>query len=322
MIFEYLAKYDFRKVVLCHNADVGLKAVIAVHSTALGPACGGLRMWTYASEEEAIMDALRLGRGMTYKYAAAGVNLGGGKAVIIGDPKTQKTEALIRAMGRFIQSLHGEYKTGEDVGTTLDDMELLYQETEHVITLPEYCGGAGNIGPATAFGVQQAMKACAHEVWGSDRLQGRTIAVQGLGAVGWPAVEGLVKEGARVIVADIDAAKVERARRELGVTAVDPAEIHAHAVRHLRPLRARRASSTTEPSPSSDARSCAGAPTTSSPRSVTAISCTSAASCTRPTTSPTRAGPSSIPIGSRRRAASTASGRGGTCPASASAWRS
>ena len=228
MIFEYLARYDFRKVVLCHNADVGLKAVIAVHSTALGPACGGLRMWTYASEEEAIMDALRLGRGMTYKYAAAGVNLGGGKAVIIGDPKTQKTEALIRAMGRFIQSLHGEYKTGEDVGTTLDDMELLYQETEHVITLPEYCGGAGNIGPATAFGVQQAMKACAHEVWGSDSLQGRTITVQGLGAVGWPAVEGLVKEGARVIVADIDTAKVERAKRELGVAAVDPAEIHAH----------------------------------------------------------------------------------------------
>jgi leucine dehydrogenase len=132
MIFDYLQKYDFRKVVLCHNADVGLKAVIAIHSTALGPACGGLRMWTYANENEAIMDALRLGRGMTYKYAAAGVNLGGGKAVIIGDPKTQKTEALIRAMGRFIQSQNGEYKTGEDVGTTLDDMEVLYQETEHV----------------------------------------------------------------------------------------------------------------------------------------------------------------------------------------------
>ena len=227
MIFDYLQKYDFRKVVLCHNADVGLKAVIAIHSTALGPACGGLRMWTYANENEAIMDALRLGRGMTYKYAAAGVNLGGGKAVIIGDPKTQKTEALIRAMGRFIQSQNGEYKTGEDVGTTLDDMEVLYQETEHVITLPEYCGGAGNIGPATAFGVQQAMKACAQEVWGSDRLQGRTIALQGLGAVGWPALEGLVKEGATVVVADIDAAKVERAKKELGVKAADPAGIHA-----------------------------------------------------------------------------------------------
>ena len=226
-IFEYLEKYRFRKVVLCHNADVGLKAVIAIHSTDLGPACGGLRMWTYETEEDAIMDALRLGRGMTYKYAAAGVNLGGGKAVIIGDPKTQKTEALIRAMGRFIQSLNGEYRTGEDVGTTLDDMEVLYQETEHVITLPEYCGGAGNIGPATALGVQQAMKACAQEVWGSDSLKGRTIALQGLGAVGWPALEGLVKEGARVTVADIDEAKVERARRELEVKAVPPAVIHA-----------------------------------------------------------------------------------------------
>jgi leucine dehydrogenase len=226
-IFAYLEKYDFRKVVLCHNAEAGLKAVIAVHSTALGPACGGLRMWTYSTEEDAIMDALRLGRGMTYKYAAAGVDLGGGKAVIVGDPRTQKTETLMRAMGRFIQSLNGEYKTGEDVGTTLDDMELLYQETEHVITLPESCGGAGNIGPATAFGVQQAMKACAEAVWGSDSLRGRTVALQGLGAVGWPALEGLVKEGATVVVADVDSAKVDRARRELGVQAVDPAAIHA-----------------------------------------------------------------------------------------------
>ncbi len=227
VIFDYVEKYRFRKVVLCHNADVGLKAVVAIHSTDLGPATGGLRMWTYETEEAAIMDAMRLGRGMTYKYAAAGVNLGGGKAVIIGDPRTQKTEALIRAMGRFIQSLGGEYQTGEDVGTTLADMELLFQETEYVVTLPEYCGGAGNIGPATAFGVQQAMKACAAEVWGSEGLQGRTVALQGLGAVGWPALEGLVKEGAVVTVADIDQAKVDRARRELGVKAVPAAEIHA-----------------------------------------------------------------------------------------------
>ena len=185
-VFEYIAKYGFKKVVLCHNADVGLKAVIAIHSTDLGPATGGLRMWTYDTEEAAIMDALRLARGMTYKYAAAGVNLGGGKAVIIGDPRTEKTEGLMRAMGRFIGSLGGEYQTGEDVGTTLDDMETLYGETDHVVTLPEYCGGAGNIGPATAFGVQQAMKACAREVWGSDSLRGRVVAMQGLGAVGWP----------------------------------------------------------------------------------------------------------------------------------------
>jgi leucine dehydrogenase len=226
-IFEYMARYKFRKLVMCENADVGLQAVIAIHSTDLGPATGGLRMWTYETEEAAIMDALRLARGMTYKYAAAGVDLGGGKAVIIGDPRTQKTEALMRAMGRFIDSLGGEYQTGEDVGTTLDDMETLFTETDHVVTLPEYCGGAGNIGPATAFGVQQAMKACAQEVWGSDSLRGRTVAVQGLGAVGWPAVEGLLKEGAEVVVCDIDAAKVERARRELGVKAVAPEAIYA-----------------------------------------------------------------------------------------------
>jgi leucine dehydrogenase len=228
-IFEYITRYGFRKVVLCHNAEVGLKAVVAIHSTDLGPATGGLRMWTYDTEEAAIMDALRLARGMTYKYAAAGVNLGGGKAVIIGDPRTQKTEGLVRAMGRFIQSLGGEYQTGEDVGTTLDDMELLFTETEHVVTLPEYCGGAGDIGPATAFGVLQAMKACAQEVWGSDNLRGRTVAMQGLGAVGWPALEGLAQEGARVIVSELDTAKLERARREFGVTAVGPDEIYGQA---------------------------------------------------------------------------------------------
>ncbi len=226
-IFEYMERYRFKKLVLCHNAEVGLKAVVAIHSTDLGPATGGLRMWTYESEEAAIMDALRLARGMTYKYAAAGVNLGGGKAVIIGDPRTQKTEGLIRAMGRFIQSLGGEYQTGEDVGTTLDDMELLFTESDHVVTLPEYCGGAGNIGPATALGVQHAMKACVREVWGTDSLQGRTVAVQGLGAVGWPAVAGLVKEGATVIASEIDRDKVERARREFGIKTVAPDEIYA-----------------------------------------------------------------------------------------------
>jgi leucine dehydrogenase len=226
-IFEYLSRYNFRKLVFCQDGDVGLKAIVAIHSTALGPATGGLRMWTYDTEEAAIMDALRLARGMTYKYAAAGVNLGGGKAVIIGDPRTQKTEGLMRAMGRFIQSLGGEYQTGEDVGTTLDDMETLYGETEHVVTLPEYCGGAGNIGPATAVGVHAAMKACAQEVWGSDSLEGRTIAMQGLGAVGWPALEEFVKEGATVIVSELDPEKLERARREFKVRTVGPDEIYA-----------------------------------------------------------------------------------------------
>ena len=228
-VFDYLVRYAYKKVVLCQNHDVGLRAVIAIHSTDLGPATGGLRMWTYDSEEDAIMDALRLARGMTYKYAAAGLSLGGGKAVIIGDPRTQKTEGLLRAMGRFIQSLHGEYQTGEDVGITLEDLEVVHSECEYVVTLPEHAGGVGPIGPATAHGVLEAMKACCEAVFGTPSLKGRRVALQGLGAVGWPALEMLVRAGARVTVADIDRPKVTRARRQLGVRAVDPAEIHAQA---------------------------------------------------------------------------------------------
>ncbi|MBI3455615.1 MAG: amino acid dehydrogenase [Candidatus Rokubacteria bacterium] len=226
-IFDYLARYGFKKVVLCQNNDVGLRGIIAIHSTNLGPATGGLRMWTYDSEEDAIMDALRLARGMTYKYAAAGVSLGGGKAVIIGDPRTQKTEGLLRAVGRFIQSLHGEYQTGEDVGITLDDLEIIHGECDYVVTLPEHAGGVGPIGPATAVGVLEAMKACCEEVFGSASLKGRRVALQGLGAVGWPALELLLEEGAKVVVADIDRAKVDRARRQFRIKAVAPEAIYA-----------------------------------------------------------------------------------------------
>jgi leucine dehydrogenase len=226
-IFDYLVRYSYKKVVLCQNNDVGLRAIVAIHSTDLGPATGGLRMWTYDSEEDAIMDALRLARGMTYKYAAAGLNLGGGKAVIIGDPRTQKTEALLRAVGRFIQSLQGEYQTGEDVGITLDDLEVIHGECDYVVTLPEHAGGAGPIGPATAVGVIEAMKACCEEALETPSLAGRRVAVQGLGAVGWPALELLVKEGAEVVVADIDHVKVDAARRQCGVEAVAPEAIFA-----------------------------------------------------------------------------------------------
>ncbi len=228
-IFDYLARYGYRKVVLCQNGDVGLRAVVAIHSTDLGPATGGLRMWTYDSEEDAIMDALRLARGMTYKYAAAGLNLGGGKAVIIGDPRTDKTEGLLRAVGRFIQSLHGEYQTGEDVGITLDDLEVIHGECDYVVTLPEHAGGVGPIGPATAVGVTEAMKACCQEVFGTPSLKGRRVALQGLGAVGWPALELLAKEGARVVVTDIDRPKVEAARRRFGVKAVAPDAVYGEA---------------------------------------------------------------------------------------------
>jgi leucine dehydrogenase len=225
-IFDYLKRYRFKKVVLCNDTDIGLRAVIAIHSTALGPATGGLRMWTYATEEEAIMDALRLARGMTYKYAAAGVNLGGGKAVMIGDPNKDKSEALLRAMGRIIDQLGGEYITGEDVGTTLEDMETVYSETDHVVTLPEHAGGAGDISPATALGSIEAMRACAKRVWGSPDLTGRSVALQGLGMVGSKALPMLVEAGAEVVVTDVDKQKVEKAVNEFGVRAVEPADIY------------------------------------------------------------------------------------------------
>jgi leucine dehydrogenase len=225
-IFDYLKRYRFKKVVLCNDTDIGLRAVIAIHSTALGPATGGLRMWTYGTEEEAIMDALRLARGMTYKYAAAGVNLGGGKAVIIGDPNRDKSEALLRAMGRMIDQLGGEYITGEDVGTTLEDMETVYSETDHVVTLPEHAGGAGDISPATALGSIEAMRACAERVWGSPDLAGHSVALQGLGMVGSKALPMLVEAGAEVVVTDVDKQKVLRAVNKFGVQAVDPADIY------------------------------------------------------------------------------------------------
>src|SRR5919206_261505 len=169
-------------------------------------------------------------RAETYKYAAAGVNLGGGKAVIIGDPKRDKSEALMRAMGRMIDQLGGEYITGEDVGTTLEDMETLYSETDYVVTLPEHCGGAGDISPATALGSIEAMRACAERVWGSPDLAGRTVALQGLGMVGGKALRMLVDAGADVRVTDVDDEKVAAAVAEHGVTAVAPKDIYAQEV--------------------------------------------------------------------------------------------
>ncbi len=229
-ILDYMRRYDYKKLVFCNDASSGLRAIIAIHSTSLGPATGGLRMWPYADEEEAIFDALRLARGMTYKYAAAGVNLGGGKAVIIGDPKRDKSEALLRALGRFVDQLGGEYITGEDVGTTLADMEVIFSETNHVVTLPKHCGGAGDIAPATALGSVAATKACAKRVWGTDELKGRTIALQGLGAVGYKALRMLVEEGAEVVVADVDPQKVDAAIAEFKVTAVAPNDIYKQDV--------------------------------------------------------------------------------------------
>jgi leucine dehydrogenase len=215
-----MERFGHKKLVWCSEPGVGLKAIIAIHSTALGPATGGTRMWPYRSEQDAVTDALRLARGMTYKYAAAGLDFGGGKAVIIGDPRRDKTEALLRAFGKMVDQLGGEFLTGEDVGMTLDDMEVIYAETDHLVTLPERCGGVGDIAPATALGSIEAMRACANRVWGTPDLAGRRIALQGLGAVGWAAARQLAEQGAELTVCDIDEEKAARAREAYSVKTV------------------------------------------------------------------------------------------------------
>jgi leucine dehydrogenase len=226
-IFEYMQTYDFENLFFCQDKALDFKAIIAIHDTTLGPATGGCRMWQdYASEMDAVEDALRLARGMTYKYAAAGVNLGGGKAVIIGDPKRTDREPVFRALGKFINRLGGKYITGEDVGTTLQDMEYIRMETEHVVTLPTYLGGAGDIAPMTAYGTIRAMQACCKKVYGSDSLEGKQVAVQGLGAVGHNMVEQLHELGAGLIVTDIDSAKVDAMTARFGADAVESEAIY------------------------------------------------------------------------------------------------
>ncbi|MFC1439096.1 Glu/Leu/Phe/Val dehydrogenase dimerization domain-containing protein [Streptacidiphilus sp. N1-10] len=207
------------QVVLCHDRDSGLKAVIAIHSTALGPALGGTRFHPYASEEEAVQDALNLARGMSYKNALAGLDLGGGKAVIIGDPAPRaeggdKSEALLRAYGRFVQSLGGRYVTACDVGTYVVDMDVVARECDYVTGRSPEHGGAGDSSVLTAFGVFQGMRASAQHRWGSPSLEGRRVGVAGIGKVGHYLVRHLVEEGARVVVTDVRAEAVERVRAE------------------------------------------------------------------------------------------------------------
>lgn len=226
MVFELLGKHGgHEEVVFCHNQDVGLKAIIAIHNTALGPALGGTRMWNYQTDEEALVDVLRLSQGMTYKAAAAGLNLGGGKAVIIGDPKTQKTEGLFRAFGTFVNSLNGKYITAEDVGTTVKDMEYVYMETPWVTGIPKAFGGSGDPSPYTAHGVLMGIQAAAKERLGVDSLEGLRIAVQGLGSVGSHLVGYLHKEKAHITVADIDPEKVRYIADRYNARSVDPREI-------------------------------------------------------------------------------------------------
>lgn len=192
------------QVVHFYDQLTGLKAIVAIHNTWLGPALGGTRMWAYNNEQEALTDVLRLSRGMTYKAAITGLNLGGGKAVIIGDSRTLKNEALMRRFGKFVNGLAGRYITAEDVGVNTRDMEYIARETEFVTGLPEFLGGGGDPSPVTAYGVYLGMKSSAKEVYGSDSLNGKKILVQGTGKVGQHLVDHLIKEGASVYINDIN----------------------------------------------------------------------------------------------------------------------
>lgn len=225
-LFPQMVEMGHERVLFCSNPEVGLEAIIAIHSTVLGPGLGGVRMWPYGSTEEASIDVLRLSRGMTYKAAAAGLHLGGGKAVIIGDPKRDKSEGLLRSFGQYVESLGGLYITAEDVGTDTDDMDVIQHETRWVTGVSPDLGGAGDPSPVTAFGVLQGIKAAVLFQFGEDSLADRTVAIQGLGSVGSHLAKHLLAEGAKVFGADIDPEATARAA-ELGVEIVPTGEILA-----------------------------------------------------------------------------------------------
>lgn len=224
-IFEQMAFSGSEQVVWGSDPASGLKAIIAIHSTARGPALGGTRMYPYHSEEEALQDVLRLARGMTYKAAAAGLALGGGKAVLIGDPAKEKSEALLRAYGRLINTLGGRYITAEDVGTSQQDMDVIRRETKYVAGTSPETGGSGDPSPYTALGVFQGILAALGEVFGTENPAGRVVAVQGAGKVGYNLCRLLADAGARLIVSDVDEAKARKAAAEFGAEMAEPEKI-------------------------------------------------------------------------------------------------
>jgi leucine dehydrogenase len=223
-IFDTIAGMGHEQLVLCQDSAAGYRGILAIHSTTLGPALGGTRFWSYASDEEAIVDALRLARGMTYKNAVAGLNLGGGKSVIIGDNRTLDREMIFRAHGRFVESLGGRYITAEDVGTSTADMDFVHMETDYVAGL---AGRSGDPSPVTAHGVFRAIQASAKERWGSDDLTTRTVTVQGCGHVGYYLAKELHAAGAKLVVTDIDGERVKRVVEEFGARGVSTDEIYS-----------------------------------------------------------------------------------------------
>ena len=222
-VVAQMSKYNHEQLLFCNDNATGLKAIIAVHNTVLGPALGGTRMWAYNNEMEALTDVLRLSRGMTYKNSISGLNLGGGKAVIIGDARTMKSEALMRRFGKFVNSLAGKYITAEDVGIGTSDMVYVNMETNHVVGLP---GKSGDPSPVTAHGVYVGMKACAKEQFGSDSLTGKKIAVQGVGHVGEYLVAALAKENAEIYVTDIHEPSLKRVAEKYGAHVVGLNDIY------------------------------------------------------------------------------------------------
>ena len=224
-ILEQMGAEGHEQLVVVSDTGSGLKAIIAIHDTTLGPACGGTRIWPYKSEREAMWDALRLSRAMTYKSAAADLPLGGGKGVIIADSHTQKTEALVRAYGRFVDTLAGRYLTTTDVGSTGRDMEYIKQETDYVVGLPVTAGGSGDTSIMTGLGIYMGMKACAKETWGNDSLQGKVVAMQGFGKVATHTAHHLMKEDVTLVVTDVFDGALDRAR-DLGLKVVKPDDIY------------------------------------------------------------------------------------------------
>ncbi len=224
-LFKTIHESEHEQVVFCHNKDAGLKAIIAIHNTTLGPALGGLRMWPYETEQAALDDVLRLSKGMTYKASVSGLNLGGGKSVIIGDPAKDKSEELFRALGRFIDSLNGRYITAEDVGIDVNDMEYVFQETRNVVGVHQVHGGSGDPSPFTAFGTLQGIRASLHNKFDDDDVSKYSFAVQGLGHVGYELVKLLRAENAKVFVTDINQQAIDNAV-ELGCEAVGLEEIY------------------------------------------------------------------------------------------------
>ena len=226
-VFGQMVTLGHEQVLFCSDPELGLKAIIGIHSSVLGPALGGTRMWTYASDLDALTDVLRLSRGMTYKASVAGLNLGGGKAVIIGDARKGKGEAFMRRFGKFVENLNGKYITAEDVGTNTKDMEHIKMETDHVTGIPTSMGGSGDPSPVTAFGVYLGMKASLKKIRGNDSLKNQKVVVEGAGNVGYYLCELLKKEGAQIFVYDIYPDKMDRIVKEFGAKAISAAEVYS-----------------------------------------------------------------------------------------------